>query len=283
MNKFIILLVASAFPLFTIAQTDVSLGWRSDSVQISQIVSETAIQYEKVLHHGPAVENQFMAVRIYFNNSGAIDVYSKPNTGLELSKFHWYPNDAEMAAGAGCDEYRVGSTIGLGGISLWDGEKEVKLIATRGREVRAEKINGGAKIEMLSKGVPYKTDTIDVLVRVIAHDSGRWMDVEAECVSGQKVQFLTGVNYHKGQQTEIGKGYMAAWGIHPADVVKNPLPIGGGMKYNAKRFSSCEMTNDLMRIISKKPTKKISTKIVAACSKEQNINNYEAFVQLVKE
>lgn len=282
MNKLLVSLAISTMPLFAAAQTDISLGWRSDSLQISKMESETGDEYRKVLHHGPAVENQFMAVRIYFNNSGAIDVYSKSKAGLELSEYHWYPTLAEIEAGAGCDEYRVGSTIGLGGISLWDGEKEVKLVATKGREAKTEKIKGGAKIEMLSKGILYKSDTIDVLVTIVALDSEkRWMTVFAECTSGQKVQFLTGVNYHKGQQIDMGKGYMAAWGVHPADVVENPLPIGGGMRYKTKKFIPAETTNDLMRIISK-PTKKISTQIIAACSKEQELNNHDAFLQIVK-
>lgn len=281
MKNFFISL-ALALPTLAVAQTDVSLGWRSDSLQVSQISSETADQYKKVLHHGPAVENQFMAVRIYFNNSGAIDVYSKADAGLELAKYRWYPSKAAIADGAGCDEYRVGKTIGLGGISLWNGEAEVKLVATRGRVASAEHIKGGAKISMLSKGVPYKGDTIDVLVSVIARDNERWMTVEAKCVSGQKVQFLTGVNYHNGQTEEIDDESLAVWGVHPADVVENPLPIGGGMRYKAKRFVGSDKTDNLLRLISK-PTKCVSTKIIAACSKEPIINNQKAFFDLVKE
>ena len=64
------------------AQTAHSLFWRSDSLQVDEIVSETANQYKKVGHHGPAVENTYMALRIYFNDSGAIDVYSKSGRGM---------------------------------------------------------------------------------------------------------------------------------------------------------------------------------------------------------
>ena len=68
----------------SIAQTASSLFWRSDSLQVKEIVSETGDQYRKIGHHGPAVENSHMALRIYFNDSGAIDVYSKSGRGMEL-------------------------------------------------------------------------------------------------------------------------------------------------------------------------------------------------------
>ena len=263
------------------SQTDVSLGWRSDSTQTAKAVSVTGDEYRKVLHHGPAIENMNMAVRIYFNHSGAVDVYSKANPSLELARYRWYPTEAEMAAGAGCDEYRVGKTIGLGGISLWDGEKEVKLVATRGREATARRTKKGAEICMLSKGVPYKGDTIDVAVRVTACNDSRWMTVEAECVSGQKVQFVTGVNYHEGEDTDMGTGYVAAWGVHPTDVVKNPLPIGGALRYDARKISRTSKTADMLMVVSK-PARRLRTRIVAACSKEKEINNRDAFVAFVR-
>ena len=100
------------------AQTASSLFWRADSLQRKEIVSEQAVQYNFVGHHGPAVENSRCALRIYFNDSGAIDVYSKSGAQMELLKYHWYPTEKQMAEeGAGCDEYLVGRTVGLGGIA----------------------------------------------------------------------------------------------------------------------------------------------------------------------
>ena len=59
------------------AQTAHSLFWRSDSLQVSELTAEPGNHFNKVGHHGPAVENSHMALRIYFNDSGAVDVYSK--------------------------------------------------------------------------------------------------------------------------------------------------------------------------------------------------------------
>jgi len=265
------------------AQTDVSLFWRSDSVQISEIITPEADQYKKVGHHGPAIENMYMALRIYFNNSGSIDVYSKQKPQLELSTSHWYPTEKQQTEkGYGCDEYKVGKTVGLGGINLWDGEKILQLTATQGREVRVAHIKGGATAEMLAKGVPYKGKNVDILIRITMYDNERWAKVEAFSKRGGRVQFVTGVNFHPGNSVnETDNGHIAVWAKHPADVSQNPIPIGGGMVYNPQDFVQKKVTDDAILLISPS-VKHISTKVVSAGSREAELNNAEAFINYVK-
>ena len=149
------------------AQSASSLFWRADSVQVKEIVSDKAVQYNFVGHHGPAVENSHCALRLYFNDSGAIDVYSKSGKQMELLKYLWYPTEKQQQEeGAGCDEYLVGRTVGLGGIALWDGEKEVKLVATGGRTARVGQTKGGSYAEIIAYGVEYMGDKVDVSIRI---------------------------------------------------------------------------------------------------------------------
>ncbi len=265
------------------AQTAHSLFWRSDSLQVDEIVSETANQYKKVGHHGPAVENSHMALRLYFNDSGAIDVYSKSGRGMELQHYLWYPTEQQQDEnGAGCDEYRVGKTVGLGGIALWDGEKEVKLVATKGRTARVGDKKDGSFAEIIAYGVPYINDTVDVSIRIDMSAKKRIAVITAKELSGKKVQFLTGVNYHQGQRVTYADGYISVWGIHPADVSQNPIPIGAGMFYTSKSFAKVEKTEDMVRIISK-PTAKITTKVVAASTKEAELNSAKRFEAYMSE
>ena len=259
------------------AQTAKSLFWKKDGKQVEEIVSQKADQYNKVGHHGPAVENSYMALRIYFNNSGAIDVYSKSGRGMELEKYRWYPDSlAQADYGAGCDEYMVGKTVGLGGIALWDGEKEVKLVATKGRTARVGDTRNGSYAEMIAYGVPYKGDTLDVSIRVDVKTKTREANVTAEVLDGTKVQFLTGVNYHKGARVSYGKDYISVWGVHPADVSTDPKPIGGGMFFNKSDFSEPEKTGDMVRIISR-PASKVTTRVVSASTKEAELNTADRF------
>ena len=263
-------------------QTAVSLFWRADSLQVNEIVSEQAVQYNFVGHHGAAVENSRCALRIYFNDSGAIDVYSKSGKQMELLKYHWYPTAEQMASeGAGCDEYLVGKTVGLGGIALWDGEKEVKLVATRGRTARVGKIRGGSYAEMIAYGVMYRGEPVDISIRVEMKDNSRVARVIATELGGRKVQFLTGVNFHPGETVEFGRKYISIWGVHPADVSQNPCELGGGMWFRPGRFLSPEKTQDMVRIISK-PASRIKTQVVAASVKEAELNTAEKFAAYMR-
>lgn len=259
------------------AQTSKSLFWKKDGVQVSEIVSQEADLYKEVGHHGPAVENTHFALRIYFNDSGAIDVYSKSGRGLELEQYKWYPTaEQQEKYGAGCDEYRVGKTVGLGGIALWDGKSEVKLKATRGRTARVGDTKNGSFAEMIAYGVPYMKDTVDISIRIDMSRKTRTAVVTASELSGKEVMFLTGVNYHPGETVKCGDGFIFAWGIHPADVSESPIPIGAGMFYKTGDFGPMEVTPDMIRIISK-PASSVSTTVVAASTKEAELNTAKRF------
>ncbi len=264
------------------AQTATSLFWRSDSLEVKEIVSEQAVQYSFVGHHGPAVENSHCILRIYFNDSGSIDVYSKSGKQMELAKYLWYPTERQQKEeGAGCDEYLVGRTVGLGGIALWDGEKEVKLAATGGRTARVGEIKGGSYAEMVAYGVQYRGESVDVLIRIEMKDNSRVAKVIAKELNGKKVQFLTGVNYQKGETVEYGRNWIAVWGVHPADVSQDPSPLGAGMWFKPRKFASVEKTGDMVRLISK-PAAEISTEVVAASTKEDELGTEARFISYMR-
>lgn len=257
------------------AQTAKSLFWRSDSLQVAEIVSESGDQYRKVGHHGPAVENSHMALRIYFNDSGAIDLYSKSGRGMELMRYLWYPSE-EMRenAGAGCDAYIVGKTVGFGGIALWDGEKEVKLVATKGRTARVGDTKKGSFTEVVAYGVEYCGDFVDISIRIDVSAKSREAVLTAKELSGRKVQFLTGVNHHQGQKVAYGDSYISVWGTHPAKELS--MPVGAGIKFSAKDFPTVEKTEDMVRAISK-PESQIRTTLVGASVKEAELNSAKRF------
>ncbi len=262
-------------PFLSEAQTASSLFWRSDSLQVAEMVSEVGDQYRKVGHHGPAVENSHMALRLYFNDSGAIDVYSKRGRGMELKRYLWYPSARmQETAGAGRDGYIVGKTVGLGGYALWDGEKEVKLVASKGRTARVGDTKKGSFVEMTAYGVPYKGDMVDIMIRIDVNAKSREAKVTATELSGRKVCFLTGINFHEGQKVTIGEEYISVWGNHPAKDAT--LPIGAGLFFSDKDFPTVEKTEEMVRIISD-PASKVQTKIISASTLEAELNNLKRF------
>lgn len=254
-----------------------SLFWRSDSLQVSEIVTEPGDYYRKVGHHGPAVENTHMALRIYFNDTGAIDVYSKSGRGMELMKYLWYPSaDAQVNYHAGNDDYRVGKTVGLGGIALWDGKEVVRLNATKGRTARVGDTKKGSYAELISYGVPYAGGLVDISIRIDVSSKTREAVVTATELSGAKVSFVTGVNWHEGQKVAFGDGYISVWGPHPDGKGNLSIPIGAGMRFGSKDFEPAVKTEDTIMLVSK-PAAKITTRIVAASTREAELNSARRF------
>ena len=263
------------------AQTATSFFWRSDSLQISGVYNVAPNQYKTVGHHGPAIENEYFALRMYFNDSGSIDLYSKSGEQMELLKYLWYPTIAQQVyEGAGCDEYKVGRTVGCGGFSLWDGSKEVKLVA-KSRSVNTGKTRNGSFIEMTAWGVPYKDTEVDIRVRIEAYVGKRVMKIIATELNGQKVQFLTGLNWHKGQDVAFGRNWICVWGKHPEDVSLNPAPVGAGLSFDAHVFAEPNQTGDMVRIISK-PKSSVSTALICASVKEMELSTYATFREWVE-
>ncbi len=275
MKKLLLILPVLFLPYLADAQTAASLFRTADSLQVSEIVSETADRFMDVGHHGPAVENSHMALRIYFNDSGAIDVYSKSGRGMELEKYLWYPS-AQMREnnGAGRDVYVVGETLGLGGIALWDGEKEVRLEATKGRTARAGNTKKGSYIEMVAYGVPYKGELVDIMMRIDVNPKMREAMVTASELSGRKVCFLTGINFHEGQKVTVSKEYISVWGGHPCGA--GSLPVGAGLFFSDKDFPKVEKTENMVRLISG-PASKVVTSVISVSAMEAELNNLKRF------
>lgn len=261
--------------------TDVSLMWADSTEQQKEISSETGDLYEKVAHHGPAVENEWMGVRIYFDKKCALDIYNKTRPGLELAQAAWYPTEEQQKEGWGADLYKVGPTVGLGGVRLWDGEKVVSLDPVTMRTARVKKESSFSQIEMLSEGVPYKGGTVDILIRVTAYSGLREMKVEAFALCDAPVQFVTGINYWETTTTFTGENCIGTWGLHPEDVAAFQFKIGGGLIYNPADFSEKKKTDGEILLIAK-PGKTLCTWITSACEKEDDFDSAADFEQYVK-
>jgi hypothetical protein len=262
--------------------TDTSLYMKAEKITyLTEIGSETGDLYQSIGHHGPAIENEWMALRIYFSDKVAIDVYSKAKPGLELKQAHWYPTAEQQKEGWGADYYKVGATVGLGGIRLWDGEKVVPLNPVTNRLAHVGKTATTSFMEMTSKGVPYKGKKVDILVRVTVFSGKREAKVEAFSLGEEEVQFVTGVNYFKDFESKKGTNYVAVWGKHPEDVAADIIKIGAAIKYNPKDFVK-NIDDGTQYLFVSKPTNHLETEIVSASEREMDINNLEKLEAFIK-
>lgn len=283
MKALFALIFIAVFGIQVTAQnkTDVSLFWKDKPEQVPSIESLSGDLYQKVGHHGPAVENEWLGLRLYFDHKVAIDVYNKTKPQLELEVAKWYPTPEQQEEGWGADQYKAGQTVGLGGVRLWDGEQVVLLNPVSKRTARVKKEANQSYMEMLSENVPYKGDSIDVLVRVTVYSGLREAKVEAFAFSSTPVQFTTGINYHEGTATKEGGGYLATWGLHPEDVAAFQLNIGAAILYNPNDFAQTQKTDTEYVLISK-PTNYLSTWITSACEKEKDFDKMEDFVEYLE-
>lgn len=266
---------------FSQNKTDVSLFMKEDPGNLlNEVYSESGDMYQTLGHHGPAIENEYLALRIYFDRKAAIDVYSKTRPGLELKEAAWYPTPKQQENGWGADYYKVGETVGLGGIRLWDGEKVIPLDPVSGRYARVQKEASVSFLELLSMGVPYKGREVDVLVRVTVYSGIRNAKVEAFALCDDEVQFVTGINYHQGQELVLKDNYMLAWGLHPEDVAAEKLEIGAAILFNPADFVQQE-DDGTQKLLIFGPAKQVECWISSANAKEPEINTLEKFVKFI--
>lgn len=258
----------------TKAQTAKSLFYISDSLQVTEAYSGDG---QLLGHSGPAVENSHMALRLAFDESGSIDVYSKSGRGMELLEYLWYPTEGQQdTLSTGVDAYAVANTLGLGGVALWDGQDMVRLVATDGRTARVGDTKKGSYAEVVSYGVPYMGGKVDISIRIDVVDKSRVAVVTAKELSGEKVQFVTGLNRHKGQKSSYGETYLMAWGPHPDTESGKSFAVGAGLFYSVKLFPTVKETEDMLLVVSK-PTSSITTSIVAGSVKEAELNSAKRF------
>ncbi len=262
--------------------TDVSLFLRSDSATyLNRVSSESGDLYNALGHHGPAIENEWLALRLYFDKKAAIDVYSKAKPGLELASYKWYPTPQQQLEGKGADYYKVGPTVGLGGIRLWDGEKVVPLDPVSNRTARVVKEGSVSYLEMLSEDVPYRNRKVDILVRVTVYSGFRKAKVEAFALTDEDVAFVTGINYLFPGMVVVEKNCIFTWGLHPEDVAAEKVELGSAIFVNPDDFDQTKVDGNQLIFISK-PARQISLWISSANGKEPFVNNLERFIDFAK-
>jgi len=263
-------------------KTDSSLFLKKDkSNYLTELESKSGNMFHKVGHHGPAIENQWLGFRIYFDKKTAIDIYSKEKSGLELRDKKWYPSKKEQLAGWGADYYKVGKSVGLGGIKLWDGEKIIPLNPVSKRSAKVKTEGSISFMELLSEGVKYKDKTVDILIRVTVFSDKREAKVEAFSMTGESVQFATGINYFDKLKIETQQNFIATWGVHPEDVAAEKVEIGAAIIFNPDDFEK-QINDGNQYLLISNPSTKLETRITSANAREAEINSFEKFMEIVQ-
>ncbi len=176
--------------------------------------------YWQLHHHGAAFENDMVAYRIYFDHRQTVDIYGKYKKRLELQQTQFYPDNKQKAAQYGDDVLWVGSTLGLGTLRGWDGQKPTML---ENVDKRSQKIIARGPIrtivEVKDKGwTPQSaspdTAPIDMTTLYTLYAGRRecYIDVKFNKPAGD-YQFATGfINVKNSTEFSDKKGLRGCWG-----------------------------------------------------------------------
>jgi len=263
-------------------KTDVSLFYkRAPEDQLQSVESKRGNLFRKLGHHGPAVENPWYALRIYFNKKTAIDLYSKAIPRNELREKQWYPSKEEQLDGWGADYYKVGKTLGLGGIKLWDGQGIVDLHRVSKRYAEVMNAGDSASMVMVSEGVKYKGRKVDIKVTVTVFAGSRLTRITAETLDGETVQFVSGICAYENLDVMKTDHYIATWGIHPEDVAAEKIAVGGVLFIPDEGVAEVRIEKKQYLVVTK-PTSAISFRISAASARDPEINTYQKFIENIE-
>lgn len=175
--------------------------------------------YRKLHHHGPAIESEKAAYRVYFDKKQTIDTYGKKGEQLELRRSMWYSTPEQLAEGFGHDNLRVFGSIGVGVLKGWDEEQGmVHITDFKRREARVlAKGPVRAMMEMRVEGWNYCGRVITMTSRYTIYAGHSDVVVENRFEGDVKgLTFVTGVMKMLDTKVLRGKRAVAQIGCdHP--------------------------------------------------------------------
>ena len=280
---------ASFYPVRTHAQ--MFLKENGEIIPKDIIAAPEDNMYNNLHHHGPAIESELTAYRIYFDKKQTVDIYGKVVKRIELATTMWYPTDQQLIDKYGDDVLYVGGSVGLGALKGWDGEKSIHLDPMTGREAKILATGPvRAIMEMTTYGWQYKGQTIDMSSRYTIYAGHRDVCVQNR-INGSHVQdleFSTGITkLRRGDVMETDReGMIANWGrdFPVTDTVKYPMQtVGLGISI-PKQYIVKPAVDNVNYLYVVKPDAKgeINYRITFAAEKEEfGYKTPEAFFQYV--
>lgn len=261
-------------------RTDTSLFWKDTGDFVDEVSNRSGDLWKELGHHGPAVENAWAGYRIYFDRKAAVDVYSKPGPSIELRKTGWYLPEEMKGQGYGTDHYFVGETIGLGSIRLWREGEVVMLNPVSRRTARVGTEGPVSWIDLVSVGIPWGDETIDVWLWLSAYAGLRHATLEAWVLSADPVQLVTGLNHNPELIFDQPSGALLSWGKHRSLVADSPIDIGAAVVVDPSMIQRTVERADEVLLITK-PTRHLKLWLTTANEDEARLNSWSVFQKYV--
>lgn len=171
--------------------------------------------YSFVYHHGPGIESELVAYRIYFNEKQTVDPYSKVNKQLELKETCFYPTKEQKEKGYGDDALRVYNSGGVGALKGWNGKEatHIKPVVNRTERILASgPVRAIAQVEVT--GWQYQGSELNMINRYTIYGGHRDLRIDVMFDRPLKEEtFAAGVQILKeGDHTADHDGLLGSWG-----------------------------------------------------------------------
>ncbi|MBO5685543.1 MAG: DUF4861 family protein [Alistipes sp.] len=205
-----------------VSRVNAQMWWKNEDKSLSErdtLFSFKDDMYRKLHHHGPAIESEKAAYRVYFDKKQTIDTYGKKTEQLELRRSMWYSTPEQLAEGFGHDNLRVFGSIGVGVLKGWDAEKGMPHITDFKRRVARVVAKGPVRaiMEMRVEGWNYCGRELNMTSRYIIY-AGHSDVVVQNRLEGNfdGLTFVTGVMKMRDTRVLRGKRAVAQIGAdHP--------------------------------------------------------------------
>lgn len=197
--------------------------------------------YNQMHHHGPALESELVAYRLYFDKKQTVDIYGKFRKRFEIKESQFYPTDEQLARGFGDDVLRVSGSCGVGALKGWGGKKatHIEPVATRTERIIAYgPVRTIAEIE--DNEWAYQGSELNMTTRYTLYGGHRDLFIEVFFDEPLKDEvFCTGVQDIRGSVSSSDhRGLIACWGTDwPVnDTVKYAKETVGLATYIPQRY-----------------------------------------------
>lgn len=205
-----------------VSRVNAQMWWKNPDKSLAErdtLFSFKDDMYRKLHHHGPAIESEKAAYRVYFDKKQTIDTYGKKKEQLELRRSMWYSTPEQLAEGFGHDNLRVFGSIGVGVLKGWDAEKGMPHITDfKRREARVvAKGPVRAIMEMRVEGWNYCGRELNMTSRYIIYAGHSDVVVQNRLEGNfEGLTFVTGVMKMRDTRVLRGRRAVAQIGAdHP--------------------------------------------------------------------
>ena len=100
-------------------------------------------------------------------------------------------------------------------------------------------------------------------------------------MTGETVQFVTGINYFENLKTRKGENFALTWGIHPEDVAAEKVEVGAAIIMQKELIE--KQLDDGKQILFITPAvQSFSTTITSYNARETGMDSFENFEKQVE-